>query len=280
MVWLPRNLPSYVPRQSPDLLVCLACAFTTRQRCLLYVGIEHPVHGLHAALHVVVHVTMEHPRAGHIWNHVSSHELSRPDGGDYVHILTTNAHQVSMPVRSMKIKPHAHGHHVPTHVLALAHGHDGTVAVHVTVDGVFEIAHCEAMPEGQIGIAIRVRRYEFEAIELDRIGDMGTDILIEIVALVFVHDHEKGEELVINVLRRTVRAAHPASGDYNGPDEPGIHVFRLVVMRVVDPHHCTASLRARSGLFARDPGVHVRFAGRDQAIRFWMIHPVAVHRTF
>src|SRR6516164_4220105 len=197
MVWLPRSSPSYVPWQASTLVLRGTRASAARQRCLLHVGIEDSVQSLHAALHVVVYVTMEHPRARHIWNHIGSNELSWSNSWDHVQELTADVHQISVPVRSVKIEPHSHRHHVPTHVFAFAHGHDGAIAVHVAVDCVLEVAHRETTSEGDVGIALGVRRYKVEPVELGRMGDMGFNVLVEVLALVFVHDHEKREELVI-----------------------------------------------------------------------------------
>src|SRR5215469_6713016 len=54
----------------------LAC-----QLWLLLFGVEHAVDGLHATLHVIVHMTMKHPRPRHVWNHVGGNKLRRANGG-------------------------------------------------------------------------------------------------------------------------------------------------------------------------------------------------------
>ena len=43
--------------------------------------------------------------------------------------MTAHVHPVAVPVRGVKVEAIAHRPHVPTDMLAIAHGHDRTVAV-------------------------------------------------------------------------------------------------------------------------------------------------------
>src|SRR5215467_9681389 len=78
------------------------------------------IHRHHPGFHVLVDVTVEHPRPDSVRNHVGSHKLSRPNRED-VRVVLIECNYVSVPVRRVVVDLAPHSHHVPAHLFAAFH---------------------------------------------------------------------------------------------------------------------------------------------------------------
>src|SRR5215469_7438347 len=124
---------------------------------------------------MIVDMAVEHPRSGHIGNHVGCDELCRPDSGQHVHVLSANAYQVAMPMWGVEVESVAHRHQIPADMLTFAHGHYRAITEHITVDRGVDVADRKTAAEPKIGVA-GVFRDRLDAIELRGVCHMGAQV--------------------------------------------------------------------------------------------------------
>jgi hypothetical protein len=206
---------------------------------------------------VVVDVAVEEPDARVVQGHVADLHAA----GEELRDVGAHSHHrrgLAVPVRRVEVDLGAEAHEVPAHALALLRAERGRrgaragrpVAVDVAVDGVHEVALLELLVGG---------------VDVRAVLGRG-DVVVEVVALVLVHDVVEGDELAVDVERRAVRLRLAGGGDDHRPDQARVRVLHLVGVRVVHPHHRAAVVRAGPGARRHLPHVDVRVARRHGVV--------------
>src|SRR5438552_3889 len=141
-----------------------------------------------------------------------------------------------MPMRGMEVEPVPQADQIPTHMIALVHGHHRHVAVQIAINGETNIRGDEtASNDGEIAICIAGVAIEF--VHGLRLGGVGLNVVVEIPTVVFVDDEIGRHKFAVNILRSTIGTSHALLGDDDGSNESGVSIMTLEIMRVIKPNN-------------------------------------------
>src|SRR6185437_3675681 len=107
---------------------------------------------------------------------------------------------------------------------------------------------------------------ELRPVHALRIGAVSADVVFQVPALVFIDGDKHGDELVIHVLRPTIRERHAAPRHDDAPEEARGYVTELVRVRMVEPEDRARVVRSRPSPLRYLPHVSVGGTGRHAAV--------------
>src|ERR1039457_410171 len=229
-------------------------------------AVLHFVAGHHSGEHVVADVAMIEPDAGRVGHHVSGDHLRGCYGQD-IGALTRNQHGVSVPMRRVRVVEVAERGYVPANAIAFLHGHQGHVAIDVSVDGPLDVGGRKARGGDGTGDSGCRGHAEFFTLDALGVGGVVADVVIQVPALVFVDGDIHVHKFVVHIFGPAVGKRHALPRDDEPAEQTGSYIAQFIAMRMVEPEDRAWIVWSGAGTLGNLPGVGMGGAGCNTAIR-------------
>src|SRR5882757_5691792 len=186
----------------------------------------------HSSLHMIFYMTMEHPRAGIVGDHVHGPHASRKKF-HHIGMPARIGDGFPVPMRRVQVNLIPHSQQIPAYLLPLFHRQARKIAKYETING--------------IKLSLRFAPH-------------------------LVEDHESCNKFAVDILRRPIGLGFAFRGNDDWAQQAGVDLVGGIHMAVIPPHDRTRLPRAGSATFVSKPVVSKTSSWRDPvALSEWNI---------